>query len=405
MAGGYNSSQQSWQEYVEAGYRIAVRWPARRTASADTQRIIDRLQQGGSNVHAASPAQHEHVQTPLVDLPSLADALGVKAVAVKDEGQRLGLGAFKGLGVAYAVSRLMESGSLKVGDTVTTMTDGNHGKAVAHIAAQHGLNCVVYVPACMKPARVAAIEAEGARVEVVDGSYDDSIAMVRSQAQERGWTIVSDTAWEGYTDIPLDIMTGYTLLFQEVQQQAEVAGMLPFTHVMLQAGVGGFAAAGIVAMLGSPLCRPIIVEPTDADCILENIVCGQAAASDLASCKGATNSIMSGLNCGEPSTVAWPVLRDLAAGMLACGDSYARRAVRLLHSHSGGTLVAGESGAAGLAGLVALREQAGSATGRGKEWRQAVEMLQLGSQARVLVINTENDTDPEAYREIISGSS
>ena len=210
--------------------------------------------------------------TPLLSMPILQEKVGVAEILVKDEGRRLGLKSFKGLGASFAVHALSDDP-----ETLCTMTDGNHGKAVAYAASKIGADCVVYVPGDMTEPRKKAIRELGAEVVVVDGSYDDAIEVVKAKAEENGWCLISDTAWEGYTEIPRNIMAGYGTIFREVEEQRQ--GAAPITHVVIQAGVGGLASA---ALAWAELRRDktdvwaddiqlIVVEPLAADCMAANI--------------------------------------------------------------------------------------------------------------------------------------
>lgn len=347
--------------------------------------------------------------TPLrVFSNELAKELGVGKLLLKDEGKRMGLKAFKGLGVSFATQELMEKMKLQndandtnstnnstTKPTLCTMTDGNHGRAVAKCATEQGCESVIYVPHDMKQARKDAIEKEGGRVIVVDGSYDDAIEIVKSEADTNGWKLVCDTAWPGYTDVPLDIIAGYTTLFREIDEQWNDKSNENITHVILQAGVGGFAAAGVAWIelnkneSNTSWCKNIkiiIVEPDDAACLLENNEAGVVMAHDLKLCSGKTESLMSGLNCGLPSMVAYPILRDFADLYIAIGDEWVREGVRSCYKEG---IVAGESGAAGIAALHAIK---------GTEW-------EIGKDSVVLCISTESDTDKKGWKEMVGLSS
>jgi diaminopropionate ammonia-lyase len=370
---------------------------------ADTTEIMMRIKAQLSEVAAFHKTWEGGVPTtPLVPLAPLAKELGLKQVWLKDEGNRSmggeNLKAFKGLGVSWAVERVRRAGGLKQGTTVATMTDGNHGRALAYVAQKMGIPCVVFVPGNMVPARREAIEKYGAKVIIVKGSYDDAIVVVRKEAEKNGWILVVDTAWKGYTDVPLDILVGYTTIFRETEEQlVEVKAEAPVTHVFLQAGVGGFSSAGVAAVHLSKSkswakdVKFVIVEPSDADCILENVRNPPAKDEELRFALGDTDSIMAGLNCGQPSILSWPIVRDLASGFVALGDTWPREAVRKLH---GLGVVAGESGVAGVAGLQALMNLPSLAQER--------DRLGLGPDSVVLLISTEADTDPGLYQQILA---
>ncbi|MHB8418316.1 MAG: diaminopropionate ammonia-lyase [Myxococcales bacterium] len=326
--------------------------------------------------------------TPLVPLPGLARELGVCELWVKDESRRVGLNAFKVLGASYAIHRFMAARPAGAGLTFATATDGNHGRAVAWSAKRLGQRAVIFVPRNTVPARIEAIRGEGAEVVVVEGTYDETVRRAAEEARQHGWQVISDTAYPGYTEIPGWIMEGYTTLFAESARQLEGAGRSPPTVVFLQAGVGGLACAGVLwyARQGK---RPtlVCVEPTDADCLRESIA---SPDGGLREAKGKQDSIMAGLNCGTPSLLAWPVIRAGVDGFLAVDDEYAREAMRRF-AEAG--IVSGESGAAGLAGLLALRAERGLAA--------AARELGLDAEARVLLVSTEGATDPASYQKIV----
>lgn len=353
-----------------------------------------------------------YAPTPLVSMPVLAEELGLAAVYVKDESKRFGLNAFKVLGASYAMYRFLKqrweasgrpSGEFQPASflrpdftaalgsfTFATATDGNHGRAVAWTARRLQQKAVIYVPGNTVPARIEALRGEGAEVVVVDGTYDDTVRRAASDAARAGWQVISDTAYEGYTEIPRWIMEGYGTLFAEAGEQLGALGAKE-TAVLLQAGVGGLACAGTLYYQRRSGARPTLVsvEPTDADCLLESISSTNGA---IRVARGQQNSIMAGLNCGTPSLLAWPVIRAGMELFLAVDDDYAREAMRRFASGKRGDpkIVSGESGAAGLAGLLALCRDPALADARKK----------LG-RATVLLVSTEGDTDPVSYRRIV----
>jgi len=326
--------------------------------------------------------------TPLLKLQKTAHRLGVASVYVKDESKRFGLNAFKGLGASFGAYRFMEETTKAKSDiTFCTMTDGNHGRAVAWSARRLGVRAEVFVPSNTSPHRISAIEGEGANVSIVQGTYDETVVHVRDTAEKNGWTMICDSSWPGYTKICADIVTGYYTLFHEISQQLEQNSWEPPTHVFLQAGVGGFASAGAVWAAGlresgHPLTLACI-EPIDADALFESATQGKIAIS-----AGKLDSIMQGLNCGEPSMISWDILKSTTNVFLALGDSWACEGVRALHSEG---VIAGESGASGLGGALALQAST-----------EALEAVGLNKDSRILCVSTEGDTDPELYKKIVS---
>ncbi len=351
-----------------------------------------------------------YAPTPVVELPRVAEKLRLGAVFVKDESQRFGIKAFKALGASYAIYRfLKEKWETRFGTpftpesfrnpnvvkklgtfTFTAATDGNHGRAVAWTARMLGQKAVVYMPANSAPARVEAIRGEGAKVVLVEGTFDDCVERCDRDARLNGWQVVSDTAYPGYMDLPKFILLGYTTLFREMEESLHPPERSEIDFVLLPAGVGGLAAAGTsyyVRRYGENRPKLICVEPESAACFLDSIRFGQGEA---VATKGRLDSIMAGLNCGIPSPVTWPIIRDGMDFFLAIPDRYAIEAMRL-YAREG--VVSGESGASGLAGLLALTTS--------PKLKSAAERLGLNRSARILLINTEGDTDPVSYRSIV----
>lgn len=347
-----------------------------------------------------------YAPTPLLALPELAADLSIAELRYKDEGGRFGLGSFKALGGAYAVARLLQAQlSQKLGRevameevtsiahpdqaaqiTVCCATDGNHGRSVAWGAQKFGCNCVIFIHATVSEARKEAIAAYGAEVRRCAGNYDDSVREAQKTASTEGWFVVSDTSYEGYMDIPRDVMQGYEVMAAEAFDALDQ----PPTHVFLQTGVGGMAAAvtaQAVRRWGPD--RPVIVlcDPDQSACYLETMRAGRPVAVE-----GDLDTLMAGLACGEVSALAWEILRDHADAVMALTDAAAVAAMRRLARPKGNdpAIVAGESAVAGLAGLIAV---AGDADMRA--------VLGLGHDARVLLFGTEGDTDAALYQDLV----
>ena len=347
-----------------------------------------------------------YAATPLADAPALAMANGVERVWVKDESARLGLPAFKMLGASWAAYRALAARLGRDPEpwvsldelrqtlaplrplTLATATDGNHGRAVARIAALLGLDADVYVPKGTATARIAAIEAEGARVTVVDGDYDRAVASAAAAGDR--CLAIQDVGWPGYEQVPAWVVEGYGTIFWEVDAQLAARGEEAPDVVVIPVGVGGLAAAAVRHWRRRSLGRPprlIGVEPLAAACVLRSLRAGRVVTVP-----GPHDSIMAGLNCGTPSLVAWPLLRSGLDAVVAVADERARQAMRDLAAAG---IVAGETGAASLAGLA--EATGGRAAGR---LRNA---LGLGAGTRVLLVCTEGATDPEAYHRIVGG--
>jgi len=321
--------------------------------------------------------------TPLVELSGLAEDWGLGTLWYKDESGRFGLKSFKALGGAYAVARLVRAGAGDRRITVCCATDGNHGRAVAWGAETFGCDCVIYVHPGVSAGRRRAIEAFGAEVREVSGNYDDSVRRAAEDAEANGWFVVSDTSWDGYVEVPRDVMLGYTVMVDEVCDQLG-ADRTP-THVFVQGGVGGLSAA-VCARLwqrwGSRRPRFIVVEPARAACLYESARMGRPTPVT-----GALDTVMAGLAAGEVSLLAWAILEAGADVFMTISDERVGELMSVLARGVAGDppVEAGESAVAGLVGCSVAREALG-----------------LGTDSRVLVFGTEGATDPKLYQRLIA---
>jgi diaminopropionate ammonia-lyase len=339
-----------------------------------------------------------YIPTPLRDLAELAQASRLGVLRLKDESTRFGLGSFKALGGAYAVATLLLNELARTGAaphattaalaagthraatkhvTVTCATDGNHGRAVAWGAQRFHARCVIFVHAGVSQRRADAIARYGAEIRRVPGTYDDAVREAARAAEAHGWHVVSDTAWPGYTEVPRDIMQGYRLMPDEAADQWTGD---PPTHVFIQGGVGGVAAAVSIHLRARIQAAPalIVVEPDRAACLLASAELGERTAIP-----GDLDTIMAGLACGEPSLLAWQELDRGAAAFMAIPDAAAVETMPLLAARG---IESGESGVAGLAAvLLAAADPAARAT------------LNLTRDSRVLAFSTEGATDPLLY--------
>lgn len=343
--------------------------------------------------------------TPLETLPEIARELGLGTVVLKNEAYRLGQGSFKALGGAYAVmvlfkrmlevhlgqeirvAQLLSPTARKFAASVTICcaTDGNHGKSVAAGARLLGCRSVIFIHAGVTPARAEALGAD--EIVRVDGNYDLSVSEAERVAGENGWLLVSDTSWKGYEEIPALVGQGYTILASEALDQLRDRHLPMPTHVFLQAGVGGFAAsvAGYLIERLGPDLKVVVVEPDRAACIYES-----ARTGSLTSIASAEPTIMAMLECFTPSLIAWRTLLKIAYAFMTVGEDDAKDAMRRLANRSLSPVVAGESGAAGLAGLVVAAAD-----------KHSRAELGLGPDSHVLLINTETATDPSSFEAIV----
>ena len=340
----------------------------------------------------------DYEPTPLIDLPEVAEELKLEQILVKDETTRLGLPAFKMLGASWAIYRALAERwpALKhdwktidelraqvqahAAVSFAAATDGTHGRAVARMAKMLGCDATIIVPESMVKARRDAIRKEGAKVEVVKGTYDDAVAR-SAELASRDCLVISDTAWDGYDQVPRWVIEGYSTMFREIEAQTR---LVP-SHFFVPIGVGALAAAAIVAARHRmPPAAVIGVEPDQAACVLKSLKAGGPV-----SVAGPHESIMAGLNCDTPSPIAWPVLAAGLNAAIAITDDAAKEAMRVL-ARAG--IVAGETGAASLGGLMALTEAP-----NGNDLRSR---MHLDKRARVLILATEGATDPESWEKI-----
>ncbi len=347
-----------------------------------------------------------YASTPLVSLTNLAAKIGVAEVLYKDEGPRFGLGSFKALGGSYAAQRVLQRQiSAQLGQevsledirtgkykaeaaqiTLVSATDGNHGRSLAWGCQRFGAPCRIYIHAEVSEGRAEAMRDLGAEVIRITGDYDESVVLAKQEAAENGWFVVSDTSWEGYSEPPRDVMAGYGVMTQEICDSLEQAP----THVFLQGGVGGLAA-GVVAGLrqhwGAEGPRVVIVEPELAACLFESGRAGEATTFAIQ-----TETLMAGLSCGEPSGMAWEILAEEVSDFLTIPETLVAPAVRLLARPLPGdeAIEAGESAIAGLAALIAARQDA-----------ELSQNLGLDEGSRVLLIGSEGVTDPAIFAQIM----
>lgn len=363
--------------------------------------------------HGFHQSFYQYRETPLHYLRGLSKVLGVRGIYVKDESYRFGLNAFKVLGGSYAIGTyiahrlgrditdlsyqelISDEVRSALGDTTfITATDGNHGRGVAWTANVLRQKAIVYMPRGSAAERLENIRALGAKAEILDLNYDECVAHANAEAEQHGYVMVQDTAWEGYEDIPTWIIQGYTTMALEAYEDLEDKGIRP-THIFLQAGVGSMASA-VTGFFCSqyPDLKPtvVVVEPRKADCVFRT---AKANDGKLHPVTGRMDTIMAGLACGEPCTVAWDVLEGYADYFMSVPEYVAALGMRVLGNPVKGDprVVSGESGAV-TTGVVAelCRKE------RFAEFR---DQIGLRSDSRVLIFNTEGNTDPVMYRNVV----
>lgn len=389
---------------------LVLNTQARRTTYAPSLRAILNLQAGHqARLRLSTWSRLAPEPTPAWSLSGTAAALGIGAITLKDESKRSALASFKALGAPNALIQLIQrrwpernwsAADLFAGRHATAFhefvvisaTDGNHGRALAAAAQSVGCRCVIVIHANVSVERETAIAAFGAEIVRITGNYDDSVREAERLAQTNGWEVVSDTSYDGYEEVPRDVMQGYGVIAEEVLENAP-DGECPYTHVFLQGGVGGLAA-GVVSHFweryGDKRPTFVVVEPEQADCLTQSAAHGQPTRAT-----GSTDSVMAGLACGEVSPLAWRFLQPAVDLFMTISDAEAEDAMRELAAGSFGDVpvVAGESAVAGFAALKNLLAD--------PEWKQAAG---LSADARVLLISTEGATAPSVYERIVGRS-
>jgi diaminopropionate ammonia-lyase len=332
----------------------------------------------------------QYKPTPLRSLDGLASQLGIRSLQLKDESHRFGLNAFKALGASFAMHHWLATHDVSSDAVFTTATDGNHGRAVAWMARQLGYRAVIFMPAHSVPARIAAIQNEGAKVVLVEEGYDVAVQRALDAAAANGWIVIQDTATPEYTEVPAWIGAAYWTMARELEPAVHGDECAEVDVVLVHAGVGTWPAAMVQYYwhrYGERRPKIVVVEPRESACVLESVQAGRATQAS-----GSLRTIMAGLNCGYPSTTALDILRQSVDAFVAISDDWAEEAMRTL-ADGEPSVVAGESGAASVAGLMAII--------KGPAYRSVCEHIGLGADSRVLVWSTEGATDPAGWEQIV----
>jgi diaminopropionate ammonia-lyase len=308
-----------------------------------------------------------YAPTPLTEVPTLAAELGVGRLLVKDESSRLGLPAFKALGAWWAIHCALADRGDRDGVELVTATDGNHGRAVARMARLLGVPAYVVVPDVVGEPAVEAIRSEGAAVTLVAGSYDEALAeAARYVDRDPARLLVQDTAWPGYEEIPAQIVDGYSTLLREIDAQLDE----PPDLIVVPMGVGSIAQATVTHYRSGSAAPAVLgVEPDTAACVISSLLAGELVSVPTG------RTVMAGLNCGTPSSLAWPVLRDGLDAAVTVTDDEAVRAVADL---SAAGISAGPSGAATLAGSRAALADPDRRTALGVDPGSRVVLISTG---------------------------
>lgn len=392
-----------------------IKWTANKLPGSDDKNLSLLSIEHAKQVKSFHKSFPQYEVTPLANLTEMAKHLGLARLFVKDESYRFGLNAFKVLGGSYAIAKyiaqklgrdiselpynVLTSEALREEfgqGTFFTATDGNHGRGVAWAANKLGQKCVVYMPVGTTQTRLDHVLRENAKATIEDINYDDCVrkAAAEAAATENG-VIIQDTAWEGYEEIPTWIMQGYGTMAYEADQQLAEYGCERPTHVFVQAGVGSLAGAvqGYFANR-YPENEPkvIVAEALVAACLYEG---AKAGDGDIRMVGGDMLTLMNGLACGEPSTIAWDILRNHVDTFAACPDWVSAKGMRLLAAPMKGDtpVTAGESGAVTMGLLYTIMTD--------DRYKDLRDHLELDENSSVLLFSTEGDTDPGRYQSIV----
>ena len=322
--------------------------------------------------------------TPLIELNKLSKELNLNKIFYKDESKRFNLKSFKALGGAYAVEKITKGNKDII---VATATAGNHGRSVAWGAKRLGLKCKIFISEYVSDARGQAMAKLGADIIKVKGNYENSLIECIKQSTENNWQIVQDVAWENYKIVPKYTMAGYAVMMKEIINQID---QNKISHIILQAGVGGMAAAMIagIARYLENIPITLIVEPDSAACVMESIKSGKIEKIDIK-----RESLMGGMSCGEVSLVPWEILKNSVKFCISLPDDDIAKTMKFLGncSFSEEKIIAGENSAPGVISLIVSCEN-----------DKIKEKLILNSNSNILIIGCEGDTDKEMYQKLIN---
>ena len=322
--------------------------------------------------------------TPLISLNKLSKKLKLNKIFYKDESKRFHLRSFKALGGAYAVEKVTKGNKDIV---ISTATAGNHGRSVAWGSKKLGLKCKIFISEYVSEFRAEVMRSFGADVIRVKGNYDNSLKECIKQSKQYNWQIVQDVAWEDYKLIPKLTMAGYTIMMKEISEQINNQKI---SHVILQAGVGGMAAAMIagIASYLNHVPKIIIVEPESAACVLESIKTGKIEKITVEK-----ESLMGGMSCDEVSLVPWQILKNSASHCVTVSDDYISKTVKSLANceFSDEKIIGGECSTPGIVSLVGLCNDI-----------DIRKKINLNKDSNVLLFGCEGDADEELYQKLLN---
>jgi diaminopropionate ammonia-lyase len=325
-----------------------------------------------------------YLSTPLISLNKLNEKLKLNKIFYKDESKRFHLKSFKALGGAYAVEKIIKGNDKNV---ISTATAGNHGRSVAWGAQKNGLECKIFISEFVSESRAKVMRNFGADVIRVKGNYEDSLNECIIQSNKNNWQIVQDVAWEDYKLVPKLTMAGYSVMMKETSEQIKNEKI---SHVILQAGVGGMAAAMVagIARYLDYIPQIIVVEPDSAACVLESINKGKIEKISIEK-----ESIMGGMSCGEVSLVPWEILKNSVHFCVTVSDDYISKTVKYLANKefSNEKIIGGECSTPGIVSLAGLNND-----------YETRKKINLNENSNVLIFGCEGDADEELYKKLLT---
>jgi len=321
--------------------------------------------------------------TPLISLNKLSEKLGLNKIFYKDESKRFHLKSFKALGGAYAVEKVTKGNKEVV---VSTATAGNHGRSVAWGSKKLGLKCKIFISEYVSEFRAEAMRSFGADVIRVKGNYHNSLKECIKQSKQNNWQIVQDVAWQDYKLVPKLTMAGYSVMMKEISEQINNQQI---SHIILQAGVGGMAAAMVagIARYLDHIPKVIIVEPESAACVLESIKVGKIEKISIKK-----ESLMGGMSCDEVSLVPWEILKNSVSYCVTVSDDCISKTVKFLANSefSDEKIIGGECSTPGIISLVGLCNDV-----------EIKKKININEDSKVLLFGCEGDADEELYKKLL----
>ena len=325
-----------------------------------------------------------YAPTPLLLLDKLSTELKLKRIFYKDESKRFHLKSFKALGGSYAVEKITKGNKEIV---ISTATAGNHGRSVAWGSKKLGLKCKIFIGEYVSETRAEAMRDFGADVIRVKGNYEDSLNECIKQSNQNNWQIVQDVAWKNYMLVPKLTMAGYSVMMKEISEQINNQKV---SHIILQAGVGGMAAAMVAGLARylNHIPQIIIVEPDSAACVLASINTGKIEKISIEK-----ESIMGGMSCGEVSLVPWQILKKSVNYCVTVSDNYISKTIKYLANCelSYEKIIGGECSTPGIISLIGLCNDA-----------KIRKKINLNEDSNVLLFGCEGDADEELYQKLLN---